>query len=531
MTRTRQNVTADKGHEIQRFAKVLKLTTCMILITTLTGSANDARAPTAEKHIKITVSAAASLNDVFTEIGRRFEETHPGVVVQFNFLGSNHLQRQIEGNDGVGVDVFACAAEAPMDALVAGGFVRPEDRRLFAGNRIALVVPVGNPARITSFADLADPRVQTLAISGERVPAGIYARQVLEKLNLTQTLSNKLVNTAHVRQALAYVIQGEVSAGLVYATDAAQVADALQLVEIADTIWHDPIRYPIAMLDRSPHPDAAWKFVDFVMSNIATEILERHGFRRPGRATLSKLPSINTGEKLDNSDRLHKAWIALKLSLLAATGALMVVFPLGTLVGAILAKCNFRGRELLDSVLTLPMVLPPTVTGYYLMIMLGSRSWVGRTLEDILGIHVSLSLLGAGIASGVIAFPLMMKSARTAFESVNHELELASYTLGKGRITTLLRITLPLAKNGLVGGAILSFARAIGEFGATFMLAGMIEGRTMTMPSAIFNAFTNHDDATAQILVLVLTIFSIGVIYLTNRLNSRTMDRQDEAEL
>lgn len=211
-------------------------------------------------------------------------------------------------------------------------------------------------------------------------------------------------------------------------------------------------------------------------------------------------------------------WPALKLSLLVTTVATCIVVVLGIAFAFVLAKRRFRGRELLDALVTLPLVLPPTVTGYYLIVLLGRRGLVGSYIYELTGWTVTFTWGAAVIAAAVMALPLMVKATRAGLESVNPQYEMASYTLGKGELETFFRITLPLARSSVIAGAVLSFARALGEFGATLMLAGNIPGRTQTMPLAIYEAVAAGDDRRAQMLALVLTLVSIIAIYLTNKL-------------
>lgn len=212
-------------------------------------------------------------------------------------------------------------------------------------------------------------------------------------------------------------------------------------------------------------------------------------------------------------------WESLKLSLLVVSLATLVISIIGIAMGYVLAKYNFRGKELLDSILTLPIVLPPTVTGYYLIVLLGRRGLVGQYIYELTGWTVTFTWQAVVIAASVIALPLMIKSARAAIESVDPHYEIVSYTLGKSRLETFFLITLPLAKRGILAGIILSFARALGEFGATLMLAGNIPGKTQTMPLAIYEAVISGEDKKAQLLALILTAISVVVVYLTNKLN------------
>lgn len=211
-------------------------------------------------------------------------------------------------------------------------------------------------------------------------------------------------------------------------------------------------------------------------------------------------------------------WSAFKLSMLVVSCATVVVGMSGLAFAYLLAKREFRGKELLDAVLTMPLVLPPTVTGYYLIVLLGRRGLLGGTLYDYTGWAVTFTPWAAIIAAGVMALPLMIKTSRAALESVNPTYEIASYTLGKGEAETFFRVTLPLARRSVLAGLVLSFARALGEFGATLMLAGNIPGRTQTMPLAIYEAVAAGDERQAQILALILTAVSITAVYLTNRL-------------
>ena len=212
-------------------------------------------------------------------------------------------------------------------------------------------------------------------------------------------------------------------------------------------------------------------------------------------------------------------WSALRLSLLVGSIATVLICMIGTAFGYLLARRNFRGKDALDAVLTLPMILPPTVTGYYLILLLGRRGVIGEPLYAVTGWTVTFTWAAAVVAATVIALPLMVKSARAAIESVDTEYEIASRIMGRSEWETFFRITLPLAGRGLLAGIVLSFARAFGEFGATLMLAGNIPGRTQTMPLAIYEAVASGEDERAMWLALILTGISVTVVYLTNRLS------------
>ncbi len=212
-------------------------------------------------------------------------------------------------------------------------------------------------------------------------------------------------------------------------------------------------------------------------------------------------------------------WSALQVSLLVVTVATVLTTVLGLALAFLLARRNFRGKELLDAVLTMPLVLPPTVTGYYLIVLLGRRGLLGAPLYAWTGWTLTFTWQAAVVAATVVALPLMLKASRAAIESVEPKYELASYTLGKSEWATFWRVTLPLARRGVLAGIVLSAARALGEFGATLMIAGNIPGRTQTLPLAIFEAVVSGDDRRAQTLALLLTLVSVTAVYLTNRLS------------
>jgi molybdate transport system permease protein len=200
-------------------------------------------------------------------------------------------------------------------------------------------------------------------------------------------------------------------------------------------------------------------------------------------------------------------WFSLRLSLIVASSATVIVAFVGTAFGYLLARFKFWGKDILDTLLSLPLVLPPTVVGYYLLGLLGKR-----------GLHLLFTPQAAIAAAVVMALPLMVRTSRAAIESVDPSYEQAAYTLGKSTWNTFLQVTLPLAWKGLVAGIVLSFARALGEFGATLMVAGNIPGKTQTMPLAIYEATQSGEDMLAFVLVAVLTITAFGFLLVTNRL-------------
>lgn len=210
-------------------------------------------------------------------------------------------------------------------------------------------------------------------------------------------------------------------------------------------------------------------------------------------------------------------WVPLLLTLKVAGWATLLAAVAGTAAAYGLSRWRWPGRDLLDAVLTLPLVLPPTVLGYYLLVLLGRRGVLGEKLAA-LGIELVFTWQGAVIAASVVAFPLVFKSARAAFENVDPQLESAARVLGVREAGVFFRVILPLAARGIVAGVLLAFARALGEFGATLMIAGNLPGRTQTLSVAIYEAVQAGDDATANFLVLVTSITCIVVLLAAGRL-------------
>jgi molybdate transport system permease protein len=212
---------------------------------------------------------------------------------------------------------------------------------------------------------------------------------------------------------------------------------------------------------------------------------------------------------------------ALALSLRVAVLATVVNALVGVPLAYLLARRRFAGRALLDLLVTLPLVLPPTVTGYYLIVLLGRRGWLGAPLYAATGWTIAFTWYAAVVAATVMALPLLVRTARAAIESVDRDLEKAAYTLGRSEWRTALEVTLPLARNGILAGLVLAFARALGEFGATLMLAGNIPGKTATVPLAIYTAVQTGEQSTVLVLVAILTALSCVVLVAAGRLGAR----------
>ncbi len=235
--------------------------------------------PAAAKGRKqLTVSAAISLQNAFTDIGRAFEAADRNVQVVFNFGASGDLMAQIRG--GAPVDVFASAAEKDMNVIDGDRLIIRNSRVDFVRNAVVLIKPAPSRIALASFADLEKPAVKTVALGNPAsVPAGQYAAEVLRSLKLTDALRDKLVFAGNVRQVLDYVARNEVDAGVVYATDARTRPRDVVVVATAPQGSHRPIRYPIAIVQGTQNEATARRFISFVRSPEGRKILEAYGFQ------------------------------------------------------------------------------------------------------------------------------------------------------------------------------------------------------------------------------------------------------------
>jgi len=213
-------------------------------------------------------------------------------------------------------------------------------------------------------------------------------------------------------------------------------------------------------------------------------------------------------------------WFPLWLSLRVAAISTAIALVMGLWVAWTLANRSFRGKEVLDAAVTLPLVLPPTVLGYYLLVVLGRASPVGQIYQWLFGGPLLFTWQAVVVASLFHSTPLLVKSARAAFESVDRSYERAARNLGATELRLFWRVTLPLVRRSILAAAALAFARSLGDFGVTLMIAGNIPGRTQTVSLAIYDAVEAGNGATARILVLIVSAIALAILTLANRLTS-----------
>jgi molybdate transport system permease protein len=238
-------------------------------------------------------------------------------------------------------------------------------------------------------------------------------------------------------------------------------------------------------------------------------------------ALIASTSQIKAGQKPSKlSTELSSIdWFPLWLSLRVAALSTLLAIAIGVWIAYVLANRNFRGKELLDAAVTLPLVLPPTVLGYYLLVLLGRTSVAGAAYEWLFGSPIVFTWQAAVIAAWIHSAPLLIKSARAAFETVDHSYERAARTLGASEWRLFWRVTMPLSRRSIAAAAALAFARALGDFGVTIMIAGNIPGRTQTVAVAIYDAVESGNGGLARLLVIVISAIALIILAVANRLN------------
>jgi molybdate transport system permease protein len=463
----------------------------------------------------VVVSAAVSLSEALEAAARQVER-RTGMRVSLNFGASNSLARQIVA--GAPVDLFISADEAQMQVLEAAGRIAPGTRVDLLRNRLVVVVPAGRGSPVHSPSDLLSPAIRRIAIGDpSAVPAGVYAREYFRRLGLWDALSPEAVPGASVRAALAAIDAGEADAAVVYATDARMTRHAVVAFEVpADSA--PPILYPAALVAGAAHAREAAEFLRALQDPATMAIFEGFGFARAQHA----LPSgAAAGSSRQATGEPPVDWWALwvigRFTVVVAFAATALMLPPAILVAWVLARGRFVGKVILETLVSLPLVLPPVATGLILLRLLGRRGPFGALLEHG-GVDIVFTWKAVVLAMACMGFPLVVRTARAGFEQVTRRYEQVAETLGAGPARVFFTVSLPLASRNVLAGALLGFSRALGEFGATIVVAGSLPGRTRTLAVAIFSYLETGQDAPATILLSVSIVIAFGAVWVSNLL-------------
>ncbi len=460
--------------------------TAVALLTLVAGAVGACRDPAAvsrnEVHAgALRVLAASSLVDALPRVGAAWGGGANGDL-QTVFDATSRLARQAAR--GAPGDVFVSADRAWMDWLEERGLVIGGTRQEFLTNQLVLVVPERRAAdRMDSLDALLEPATR-VALAGDNVPAGRYARAALERMGVWERVASRVVRGGSVRSTLEWVARGDAEAGIVYRTDAL-VEPRVRIVEGMPP--GEEIVYTAAVMSFSPRENAARDFLRFLRAPEARRIFIQAGFGVMGSpekgSSWADADSSQGPTDLGATSAIDMAG-AIRISLAVALACALLGLVPATGVAWLLARHQFRGKSFITTAVMAPLVIPPVVTGFLLLAAFGEQG-LGRRLEHI-GITIPFSLAGAVLAALVVGFPLYVIAIRWAFEAIDRQYEELSWTLGVNPRRTFFRISLPLAVPGVAAGAVLAFARALGEFGATIVLAGNVEGHTRTIALAVY---------------------------------------------
>lgn len=438
----------------------------------------------------LLVLSAASLVEALPRVAERWT-ARTGVPVRFSFDATSRLAPQVEG--GAPADLFVSADRAWLEWLRERDLVLEPAAEGFLRNELVVVVP----ARAGSVAASGEAAARIgggepgaldwssfdrVALAGENVPAGRYARAALEATGVWPDVEDRIVRGGSVRGVLEWVALAEVDAGVVYRTDALGDPRVRIGFEFGSGGEVPAVEYAAAVVAPSGAPGRARELLGYLRGPEAAGLFREAGFSVPGDGPAPPPGPAGAEDPTSASGALSaalpSAWAAVRLSLLV--GLLATLLGLVPAVGAgwLLARRSFPGKSLLSTVLLTPLVLPPVVTGFLLLMLLGR--------QGPLGLSVAFTPLAPILAALVVGFPLYVVAVRGAFEAVDPRFEEVSWTLGRPPGRTFFRIALPLALPGVAAGAVLAFARALGEFGATVVLAGNVEGSTRTIPLAVY---------------------------------------------
>jgi molybdate transport system permease protein len=428
---------------------------CLIVVSGCARSSQEA----------VEVAAAASTREPMDRLAADFQ-AKTGIKVQVTLGPSSILAKQIE--EGGSAALFLSADEGWADYLNKKGLVAR--RKDLLTNRLVVIVPADSAMKITSLTDLAAKGFKRIALAGPGVPAGTYAREALVKAGIWENVKDRVVSGKDVRATLAFVEQKEVEAGFVYVTDA-DVSDRVRVAYRVPENMHRPIRYPLVQVKQTPIRPQAEEFFQYLGSPEAASVFRKAGFgvAQGKHDTGIPVSGATSGRFLGLA---AEDWRAVLLSLEVAGLAVLLSLPAGVGLAWLLARKNFLGKTLVETLVNLPLVLPPVVTGYLLLILLGKNGWIGSWLDDWFGIRIALTWWAAVFAVGIMGFPLLVRAIRLAFQGIDPRLYQAARSLGAGRADAFFSVSLPLARNGVIAGVVLAFARALGEFGATLMFAG-----------------------------------------------------------
>lgn len=465
----------------------------------------------------VTVFAAAGTTTVIQQVAAVYEEK-TGCKVVTDFGSSSTLAQQIIA--GADFDLYISANSNWMDAVEEKKLIDADTRQDLLGDRLALI------ASAEGAADFENSTIERILLKttgpiafGDpmHVPVGLYAKEALQAMGCWASIQERIVPAHSVRAAQQLVETGQCQLGIVYQAGASQ-SQKVKILGLFDETLHAPIRFSVAAGVNNPSGRALLKFLstpkaEQVFANAGFSVLPKTGsvLAKPNNATSFLRSALNVNE-----------WQAFLISVKVAATCVLVVAAPGILLGYVLACKSFPGRSLVNAFVHLPMVIPPVVTGYLALIVLGKNSLLGGFLDKTFGVSFAFNWTGAVLVAAVMGFPLLVRSVKTAVEMIDSRYRLAASTLGANPVRTFFTITLPLAGPGILAGLVLAFARSLGEFGATAVFVGNIPGKTQTLSLAIYNFMQIPGaESSAMRLVIISVIISFAAMLFSEILLKR----------
>ncbi len=468
------------------------------------------------------VACAASMASVLARL-EPAARNDLGLGFTVNAASSGALAQQIiHGSDA---DIFVSANHDWMEVLDRRELLLTGSQRDLVGDRLVVVTRDDATNRVRQLSDLVDSCHQPLAVGQpDSVPLGKYTLQALVRAGIWQRVGSHVAMGPDAMAVLRYVASGQSPAGIVYQSDAARVPNVQAVLQI-DQSEHSPIRYTAAVVRASRQLQYAEQLVDWLASDRASV-----AYRAAGLEVLGRQPARSSvGIPLNNAS--VNTWpesttvlSAVALSVLSALAAVAVCLLPGIGVAWVLARKQFWGKAFVEIVVMLPMVVPPVVTGYVLLMLFSIHGPIGRPIFQWLSLRIAFTWFGAALAQAVIAFPLLVLTLRVAIEAVDRELEQAATSMGASAWRVLTHVTLPISWPGLAAGCVMAFARSLGEFGATVLIAGNIPGRTQTLPLAIYSFSHMPEGQSITVgLALLAIALAVGVLLLSRWFSSQFM--------
>ena len=445
--------------------------------------------------IPVRVAAASSM-------GPALQQLTASGNVELHLGGSGQLSRQLVA--GAPADIVMLAHPEWMDTLIASGLVDGEAVTTRLSNRLVVVSRVDRPIpHLTALASL-----NRIGVGAPGVPLGQYTAAALAEVGLQEALVDRLVLGTSARATLAHAHSGAVDAAVVYRSDA-RAASGVTTHFTVDPGLHGPILYPMALTRAGAARPEARAVYQTLIDEAAMAVYRAHGF--VDAAASAKAPATAPPIAVDVATPVWRSvWVAamaLMVSLVPALG-----------LGWLLARRQFRGKALLNTLCLSPLVLPPVVTGWLLLVGM-----------EAIGLPLAFTRWAAVIAAAAVGFPLLLILIRSAIDSVDRRYERMAETLGLSSMEAFRRVTLPMALPGIVAGCVLAFSRALGEFGATAMVAGDQPGETRTLALAVYALVESPGgEAAAGTLVLISVAITLIALLVYERLVWRAQHRVED---